>query len=73
MPTIRQKRVADRIRLELSDLLLREVRDPRLSMITVTDVTIDREFLTLRVEGSFFSTNGLAKFAADSQFRDLAA
>jgi ribosome-binding factor A len=43
MPTIRQKRVADRIRLELSDLLLRDVRDPRLSMITITDVTIDRE------------------------------
>ncbi|MBN1315345.1 MAG: 30S ribosome-binding factor RbfA [Anaerolineales bacterium] len=43
MSTIRQKRVADRIHLELSDLLLKEIKDPRLSMITVTDVTIDRE------------------------------
>lgn len=43
MPTVRQKRVADRIRLELSDLLLRETRDPRLALVTVTDVTIDRD------------------------------
>lgn len=43
MPTIRQKRVADRIRLELSDLLLRETRDPRLASVTITDVTIDRD------------------------------
>ena len=44
MPTIRQQRVAERIRSELSDLLLRETKDERLSMVTVTDVTIDREF-----------------------------
>lgn len=43
MSTIRQKRIADRIHLELSDLVLREVRDPRLSSLTITDVTIDRE------------------------------
>ncbi len=43
MPTVRQKRVADRIRLELSDLLLRETRDPRLALVTITDVTIDRD------------------------------
>jgi ribosome-binding factor A len=44
MPTIRQRRVADRIRAELSELLLREAKDPRLTLVTVTDVTIDREF-----------------------------
>jgi len=43
MPTIRQKRVADRIRTELSDLLLRDAKDPRLRLVTVTHVTIDRE------------------------------
>ena len=43
MPTVRQRRVADRIRSELSDLFLREIKDPRLSQITVTDVTIDRD------------------------------
>jgi len=43
MPTIRQKRVADRIRAELSELLFRDTKDPRLSMVTITDVTIDRD------------------------------
>ncbi|NOR83006.1 MAG: 30S ribosome-binding factor RbfA [Ardenticatenales bacterium] len=43
MPTIRQKRVADQIRSELSDLFLRQTRDPRLGQVTVTDVTIDRD------------------------------
>ncbi len=43
MPLIRQKRVADRIQLELGDLFLRGTKDPRLALVTVTDVTIDRD------------------------------
>ena len=43
MPTIRQRRIADRIRSDLSDLLLREAKDPRLTLVTITEVTIDRE------------------------------
>lgn len=44
MPTpIRQKRVAERLRAELSDMLLQELKDPRLHLITVTNVLIDRE------------------------------
>jgi len=44
MPTVRQIRVADRIRIELSELFLRETKDPRLALLTVTDVKIDREY-----------------------------
>lgn len=40
---LRQKRVADRIRAEISDLLRREMADPRLKLVTITDVSIDRE------------------------------
>lgn len=44
MPTpVRQKRVAEQIRLEISDLLLRDLKDPRLALVTVTRVTVDRE------------------------------
>jgi len=44
MPTpARLERVADRIQQELSELLLRDLSDPRLRMVHVTDVTIDRE------------------------------
>ncbi len=41
--SVRQKRVADRIRADMSDLLRREMADPRLKLVTVTDVSIDRE------------------------------
>jgi len=44
MPSgIRLQRIADRIRQELSELLIREVNDPRLKNIFITDVKIDKE------------------------------
>ena len=39
----RLERIADRIRQEFVDMLLRDLNDPRLKLITVTDVTVDRE------------------------------
>lgn len=41
--TQRAERIAERIREELSEILLYEVSDPRLSGIYITDVLIDRE------------------------------
>jgi ribosome-binding factor A len=43
MSKIRQERTAEQIRLILSDLLGREVSDPRLQDLTVTRVRVDRE------------------------------
>jgi ribosome-binding factor A len=44
MPSkIRLQRISDRIRNELSEMLIREVQDPRLTGISVTDVKVDRE------------------------------
>ncbi len=43
MPTLFQKRIAEQIRTILSEILLREMRDPRLQGVTVTEVTVDRE------------------------------
>ena len=40
---VRQKRVGDRIRAEISDLISREMSDPRLKLVTVTSVLVDRE------------------------------
>lgn len=39
----RAQRIADRIREELSEMLVQEIADPRLSGISVTDVKVDRE------------------------------
>ncbi|MBI9048515.1 MAG: 30S ribosome-binding factor RbfA [Anaerolineaceae bacterium] len=44
MPSnIRVERIAGRIKEELSELLIFEIRDPRLTGIFVTDVNVDRE------------------------------
>jgi ribosome-binding factor A len=43
MATLKQERMADRIREILSALLLLEVTDPALEGVTVTEVTLDRE------------------------------
>ena len=41
--TIRQKRVADRIQIVIGELLQRRLTDPRLGLLTVTSVNVDRE------------------------------
>jgi ribosome-binding factor A len=40
---IRAQRIAERIREELSEMLLTVVTDPGLAGVTITDVTVDRE------------------------------
>lgn len=41
--TVRTQRIADRIQNEFSMMLIHEIADPRLSGVSVTDVTVDRE------------------------------
>lgn len=44
MPSkIRLKRISDRIQQLLAEMLVKEVSDPRLEGISVTDVNVDRE------------------------------
>ena len=44
MPSpLRLQRIADRIREELSDMVVREISDPRLSGISITGAKVDRE------------------------------
>jgi ribosome-binding factor A len=50
----RARRVADRISRELAEILQREVSDPRLSSITVTDVEVDRELAYATIYVSAF-------------------
>lgn len=40
---LRAERIADRMRQELSQIILMEASDPRLNGVNVTDVTVDRE------------------------------
>jgi ribosome-binding factor A len=43
MSKVRQERTAEQIQVILSELFLREVGDPRLTGVTITEVLIDRE------------------------------
>ncbi len=44
MPSgVRLQRIEDRVRQELSEMLIREINDPRLHQIFITDVKIDKE------------------------------
>lgn len=70
---VRQKRVADQIRAELGSLLLRELADPRLRLVTVTDVSIDRELAyaniwVCRPDGNEAETEVLAAFEKATGF-----
>jgi ribosome-binding factor A len=45
MPTkVRMQRIQDRMHQELSELILLRMNDPRVAGISITDVTVDREF-----------------------------
>jgi ribosome-binding factor A len=49
MSKIKQERTSGQIRKILSQLILREVADPRLQGITITDVELDPELLFAKV------------------------
>ena len=81
MPSIvRLQRIADRIRQDLSEMLIREISDPRLHQIFITDVEVDRELafadiFVSAVEGSARSSEILEGLEHASGFlrRQLAA
>lgn len=44
MPSgVRLQRIADRIRQEISEMMIKEISDPRLRQVYVSDVRVDRE------------------------------
>ena len=74
MPSgIRLQRIADRVKQELAQMLIRELSDPRLKQIFVTDVKIDRELAFAdiyisAVEGASRSADILAGLESASSF-----
>lgn len=74
MPSqLRMQKIADRIREDLSKLLIFEVDDPRLSGVMVTDVNVDRELYYANIyvsaiEGKERSAEILAGLESASNF-----
>ena len=74
MPSgVRLQRIADRIRQEMSEVLIKEISDPRLHQVYVTDVRVDRELAyadvyVSAVEGKPRSAEVLAGMESASGF-----
>ena len=69
----RLQRIADRIRQELSEMLIREISDPRLKQTYITDVKVDKELAyadiyVSAVEGVSRSKDVLAGLESASGF-----
>jgi ribosome-binding factor A len=57
-------RVGDQIRAEISDLLLRKVKDPRIGFVTITSVDISRNLRSATVYYSVMGEEGDRQRAA---------
>jgi ribosome-binding factor A len=51
----RASRVADQIRIEVADIIMRKTKDPRLSSVTVTDVDLTADLRQAHVYFTSFS------------------
>jgi ribosome-binding factor A len=75
MPSkLRLQRISDRIRQDLSEMVVKgEIRDPRVTGITITDVSVDRELAYAdiyisAIEGSERADEALEGLASASGF-----
>jgi ribosome-binding factor A len=59
----RIQRIATLIKKEVAEMLLREVKDPRIGMVTITGVTVSKD---LRVAHIYYSALGSEKQTQDS-------
>jgi ribosome-binding factor A len=55
MPSTRPSRVGDQLRAEISDLLARQVHDPGIGFLTITQVTVSSD---LQVARAYYTTLG---------------
>jgi ribosome-binding factor A len=79
---MRTDRVADLIRDEISRILLRELRDPRIGFVTVTGASVSPDLRSVRVhvsvlgepevrEASLAALNSAAAFVRRTLFQNL--
>lgn len=59
----RATRVADQIRMEIADILMRKTKDPRIGVVTVTDVEVTDDLRLARVYVTVRGDEGTQKGA----------
>ena len=52
--TTRQERVKELLKTEISDILIREIKDPRLGFVTITDAEVSKDLRHAKVYVSVF-------------------
>lgn len=57
MPTQRQERVGQLLRQEISHIIKRQLKDPRIGMISITDVEVTADLRHARVFASVFGSD----------------
>lgn len=65
MTTYRARRIADLIRHALADIVRREIRDPRVGMVTVTEVRVSHDLKHARVFVSSLGAPGARTVAVE--------
>ncbi|TCV90881.1 30S ribosome-binding factor RbfA [Sulfurirhabdus autotrophica] len=60
----RTQRVADQIQRELSDIIRTELKDPRVGLVTITDVDVTQDYSHAKI---FFTLMGDTALAPQSQ------
>jgi len=66
MPTQRQERVGQLLRDEISRIVQREMRDPRLGLVTVTEVRVSADLRQARVYVSVYGDEETARNTVDA-------
>ncbi|MFN7087488.1 MAG: 30S ribosome-binding factor RbfA [Burkholderiales bacterium] len=59
----RSRRIAEQIQRELSDIIRLELKDPRIGMLTITDVEVSQDYAHAKV---FFTQLGEAEKATET-------
>ena len=69
----RAERVADQIRMEVADILMRKIKDPRVRSVTVTDVELTRDLRIARVFVTTMEQNKDERHVFDGQVAEQLA
>ena len=66
--TYRRIRLAEEIKKEVSDMLLHEIKDPRVGFVTITDVEVSPDLRTAKIYASVLGSAEEQKATMDAVF-----
>ena len=58
MSHLRQRRIADLLKREISNIILKELKDPRIGFVTITKVKVTKDLKLARIYFSVLASEG---------------